>query len=162
MADSGRQLVSTAREYVHINRVYCDRELYRVHLVKTFKELNEELVMRVSKTRGIHRRIEENDADRYITEYKMVRKNPPISRTLARLVVVLHRTREDDHFCLVTPLELDTDAVEFAESLAEAYRRRWGIEISYQKVGEFLPRTSSPMFSVRLFYFRFAVALYNP
>ncbi len=30
----------TAREYVHINRIYCDRELYRVHLVKTVKELD--------------------------------------------------------------------------------------------------------------------------
>jgi IS4 transposase len=70
-------------------------------------------------------------------------------------------TREDDHFCLVTTRELDPDAVEFAEPLAQAYRRRWGIETSYRKVGEFLPKTTSPTFSVRLFYFLFAVALYN-
>ena len=41
------------------------------------------------------------------------------------------------------------------------YRRRWGIETSYRQIGDFLPRTSSPTFSVRLFYFLFAVALYN-
>jgi IS4 transposase len=57
--------------------------------------------------------------------------------------------------------ELDSVGVEFAEPLAEAYRRRWGIETSYRKVTEFLPRTTSPTFSVRLFYFLFAVALYN-
>lgn len=161
LAAAVRQLVSTAQEYVPINRVYCDRQLYRVHLVKTFKELDVELVMRATKTSGIQRRIEEHNENRFITEYEMVRKNPPTGRTSVRLVVVPHRTREDDHFCLVTTRELDTDAVEFAEPLAEAYRRRWGIETSYRKIGEFLPRTSSPTFSVRLFYFLFAVALYN-
>lgn len=50
---------------------------------------------------------------------------------------------------------------DLAHPLAEAYRRPWGIETSYRKVAEFLPRTSSPTFSVRLFYFLFAVALYN-
>ena len=53
------------------------------------------------------------------------------------------------------------NAVEFAEPMAQAYRRRWGIETSYRKVREFLPKTTSPTFSVRLFYFLFAVALYN-
>ena len=50
---------------------------------------------------------------------------------------------------------------DFAQPLAEAYRRRWGIETSNRKVTEFLPKTSSPTYSVRLFYFLFAVALYN-
>jgi IS4 transposase len=45
--------------------------------------------------------------------------------------------------------------------LAEAYRRRWGLETSYRTVGEILSKTTSPTFSVRLFYFLFAVALYN-
>lgn len=161
LAAAIRQLVSTAREYARINRVYCDREFYRVHLVKTFKDLDVELVMRASKTRGIQRRIEERDENRFITDYEMVRKQQPTGRTTVRLVVVPHRTREDDYFCLVTTRELDSDDVEFAEPLAQAYRRRWGIETSYRKVGEFLPRTSSPTFSVRLFYFLFAVALYN-
>lgn len=161
LAAAVRQLVSTAREYVTINHVYCDRELYRVNLVNTFDELGVDLVMRAPLNRGIKRRIKEHDADTFITEYEMKRKNPPTCRVAVRLVVVPHRTREDDHFCLVTTRELDADAVEFAEPLAEAYRRRWGIETSYRKIGEFLPKTTSPTFSVRLFYFLFAVALYN-
>ena len=34
LAAAIRQLVSTAREYVTFNHVYCDREFYRVNLVK--------------------------------------------------------------------------------------------------------------------------------
>jgi hypothetical protein len=161
LAAAIRQLVSTAREYVQINHVYCDREFYRVDLVRLFDELDVDLVMRAPTNRGVKRRIAEHDEDTFITEYEMRRKNPPTCRVSVRLIVVPHRTREDDHFCLVTTRELDTDAVEFAEPLAEAYRRRWGIETSYRKITEFLARTTSPTFTVRLFYFLFAVALYN-
>nr|WP_255291467.1 hypothetical protein [Natrinema sp. CBA1119] len=52
-------------------------------------------------------------------------------------------------------------ADESARAYAAAFRRRWGIETSYRQIGDFLPRTSSPTFSVRLFYFLFAVAMYN-
>jgi IS4 transposase len=117
--------------------------------------------MRVPPNRGIQRRIEEHDTDTFITEYEMRRSNPPTCWVDVRLIVVAHRTREDDHFCLVTTRELDADVVEFAEPMAQAYRRRWGIETSYRKVREFLPKTTSPTFSVRLFYFLFAVAVYN-
>ncbi len=161
LAAAVRQLVSTAREHITISHVYCDRELYRVRLVKLFDELDVDLVMRAPTNRGVQRRIKEHDADTFITEYEMRRSNPPTCRVDVRLVVVPHRTREDDHFCLVTTRELDLIGVEFAEALAEAYRRRWGIETSYRKVGEFLPKTTSPTFSVRLFYFLFAVALHN-
>ena len=161
LAAAIRQLVSTAREYVTLDQVYCDRELYRVRLVETFTELGVDLVMRAPTNRGVQRRIEAHDAETFITEYEMRRPNPPTAQANVRLVVVPHRTREDDHFCLVTTRDRDPDAPELAESIAEAYRRRWGIETSYRKVREFLPKTTSPTFSVRLFYFLFAVALYN-
>jgi IS4 transposase len=158
LADALRQLVSQAREYVEINRVYLDRGFYRVHLALLLEELNVEFVMRAPQTRKVQRFITDHDEDTFVAEYEMARSNPPTGRTTVRLVVTPHRTRENDQFCLVTNREVTRD---LARPLAEAYRRRWGIETSYRKVTEFLPRTSSPTFSVRLFYFLFAVALYN-
>jgi len=158
LADALRQLVSQAREYVELNRVYLDRGFYRIHLALTLKELDVEFVMRASQTRKVQRFIADHDEETFVTDYEMVRSNPPTGRTTVRLVVVPHRSREDDHFCLVTNRDVTRDV---AQPLAEAYRRRWGIETSYRKVTEFLPKTSSPTFSVRLFYFLFAVALYN-
>ena len=114
--------------------------------------------MRAPQTRKIQRFIADQDEDTFVAEYEMARSNPPTGWTTVRLVVVPHRSREDDHLCLVTNREVTRD---LAQPLAEAYRRRWGIETSYRKVTEFLPKTSSPTFSVRLFYFLFAVALYN-
>ncbi|ELY93722.1 transposase [Natrialba taiwanensis] len=162
LADSLRQLVSEVREYVDINRLYLDRGFYRVHLALALEDLDVEFLMRAPQTRKVQQFIDDHDSDTFIAEYEMARSNPPTGRTSVRLVVVPHRTRDDDHFCLVTNRDFDVDTdVEIARPLAEAYRRRWGIETSYRKITEFLPRTSSPTFSVRLFYFLFAVALYN-
>jgi len=158
LAEAICQLVSQARDYVEINRVYLDRGFYRVHLALTLEELDVEFVMRAPQTRKVQRFIADHDEDTFVAGYEMARSNPPTGRTTVRLVVVPHRSREDDQFCLVTNREVTRD---LAQPLAKAYRRRWGIETSYRKVTEFLPKTSSPTFSVRLFYFLFAVALYN-
>jgi IS4 transposase len=73
-------------------------------------------------------------------------------------VFVPHLAWFDDSLCLITNRPRTVDE---AVPLTQVYRRRWGIETSYRKIGEFLPRTTSPVFAVRLFYFLFAVALYN-
>jgi hypothetical protein len=41
------------------------------------------------------------------------------------------------------------------------YKRRWGIETSYRKILEFLPKTTSRSWVVRIFYFTFACLIYN-
>ena len=162
LADALRQLISTVREYVEINRLYLDRGFYRVHLALMLEDLGVEFLMRAPQTNKVQRCIDEHDSDTFVTTYEMARSNPPTGRTTVRLVVVPHRSRGGDHFCLVTNRDLDVGTdVEIARPLAEAYRRRWGIETSYRKITEFLPKTSSPTFSVRLFYFLFAIALYN-
>jgi IS4 transposase len=45
--------------------------------------------------------------------------------------------------------------------LINRYSRRWGIENSYKAIKDFLSWTTSKEFSVRIFYFGFAVLLYN-
>lgn len=41
------------------------------------------------------------------------------------------------------------------------YSRRWGIENSYKTIKDLLAWTTSKEFGVRIFYFGFAVLLYN-
>ncbi|MFP8958927.1 transposase [Natrialbaceae archaeon A-CW3] len=153
-----RDVIETAREIVSITRLYCDRGLYRVELVNALVDLDVEFVMRAPKTPGIKRVLSEHDAERFVTNYELVRKASPTMRVPVTLVVVPHHSRDDDSLCLITNR---TRMIDEAVALAQAYRRRWGIETSYRKIGEFLPRTTSPVFAVRLFYFLFAVAVYN-
>jgi len=49
-----------------------------------------------------------------------------------------------------------------AESFCRRYSRRWQIENEYKSIkNDFLAKTSSKDYRVRLFYFVFAVVLYN-
>jgi len=153
-----RDVIETARQAVSITRIYCDRGLYRVELVDALNDLDVEFVMRAPKTRGIKRVLSEHDEETFVTDYELVRKRLPPMRVPVTLVVVPHQSRDDDSLCLITNRPRTVDE---AVPLAQAYRRRWGIETSYRKIGEFLPRTTSPVFAVRLFYFLFAVTLYN-
>jgi hypothetical protein len=56
--------------------------------------------------------------------------------------------------------ELEFGVADNATYPSEDFQRVLA-RIAFDKVTEFLPKTSSPTFSVRLFYFLFAVALYN-
>ncbi|MFC6976984.1 transposase [Halomicroarcula sp. GCM10025709] len=145
-----REVIETARQAVSITRIYCDRGLYRVELVDELADLGVEFVMRAPKTPGIKRVLAEHDEEKFVTDYELVRKQSPTMRVPVTLVVVPHHSRDDDSLCLITN---QPRTVDEAVPLAQAYRRRWGIETSYRKIGEFLPRTTSPVFAVRLFYF---------
>ena len=97
-------------------------------------------------------------AETVVDEYTMQRKHPPTATVDVTVFAVPHRTTEDEHVWFGTSLDVGPST---AKAYAAAFRRRWGIETSYRQIGDFLPRTSSPTFSVRLFYFLFAVGLYN-
>lgn len=50
---------------------------------------------------------------------------------------------------------------KYTRGVINRYGRRWGIENSYETIKDFLAWTTSKDFGVRLFYFGFAVLLYN-
>jgi len=55
LRESIRRLITTARQFVQLNRVYCDRSFYRVPLVEMLAELDVEFVVRAPKTPGVKR-----------------------------------------------------------------------------------------------------------
>jgi hypothetical protein len=56
---------------------------------------------------------------------------------------------------------LATNIVASPNRILHLYKRRWGIETSYRKIREFLPKTTSRSWIVRIFNFIFACLLYN-
>ena len=97
-------------------------------------------------------------AETVADEYTMQRKCNPTASVDVTVFAVPHRTSEDEHVWFMTSLDVDSST---ARAYAAAFRRHWEIETSYRQLGDVLPRTSSPTFSVQLFYFLFAVSLYN-
>jgi hypothetical protein len=152
-----RSLIVEARRYVSIRHVYLDRGFYQVHVVAELDRLNVGYIVRARPSKGMKDRLSAG-AETVVDAYQMQRKRPPTASVDVTVFAVPHRTSEDEHVWFVTNLDVES---ETARAYAAAFRRRWGIETSYRQIGDFLPRTSSPTFSVRLFYFLFAVSLYN-
>jgi len=152
-----RSLIETAREYVSIRHVYLDRGFYQVHVVAELEELDVDYIVRARPSSGMKDRLSAG-AETVVDEYTMQRKRKPTASVDVTVFAVPHRSNDDESVWFVTSLDVDAST---ANAYAAAFRRRWGIETSYRQIGDFLPRTSSPTFSVRLFYFLFAVSLYN-
>mgnify|MGYP002761002718 FL=1 len=152
-----RSLLETAKQYVSIRHVYLDRGFYQVHVVTELEQQDVDYIVRARPSSGMKDRLSAG-AETVADEYTMQRKRNPTASVDVTVFAVPHRTSEDEHVWFVTSLDVDSST---ANAYAAAFRRRWGIETSYRQLGDFLPRTSSPTFSVRLFYFLFAVSLYN-
>jgi IS4 transposase len=150
-------LFDTAQQYVSIRHVYLDRGFYQVHVVAELERLDIDYIVRARPSSGMKSRLSAG-AETVADEYTMQRKRKPTALVDVTVFAVPHRTSEDEHVWFVTSLDVDSST---AKAYAAAFRRRWGIETSYRQIGDFLPRTSATTFSVRLFYFLFAVSLYN-
>jgi hypothetical protein len=80
-------------------------------------------------------------------------------------LILLPSTADEDKTVAFTTNKSVSDETEterrYAENLIDHYSRRWGIENSYKTIKDFLAWTTSKNFSVRMFYFGFAVLLYD-
>jgi hypothetical protein len=57
---------------------------------------------------------------------------------------------------------IKTLGIRRADLLFRLYGKRWGIETGYRVLEhDFMPKTTSPNYALRFFYFCFGLALYN-
>ena len=80
------------------------------------------------------------------------RFNDGLETDLVRCLVV---DEDEMSYYLATNMKHDAD------KLLDMYRNRWGIETSYRVIEQFMPQTTSKAYVIRLFYFLFAVWMYN-
>lgn len=145
-----------AAKWVDIRRVYLDREFYEVRMLQVLERHDLDYVVRAKDFPSMDG---DEPAIRIEHDYDMGGSRPPYDVvTLNRFCVPHAQNPEEKQSYFVTNLDVDED---WAPRLAGAYRRRWGIETSYRVIKDFLPRSRSTFFVVRVFYFLFAVLLYN-
>jgi len=153
-----RSLIQTARETITIRHAYLDRGFYQVYVVRELKALDVEFIIRANPGQRMRASLSASGGETVVDTYEMRRKRTPAATETVTMFAVPHRHEEGEHIWFVTNTDVTEETVH---AYAHAFRRRWGIETSSRKITEFLPKTSSPTFSVRLFYFSLAVTLYN-
>lgn len=151
-----RSLLGSVTPWLDIRRVFLDRGFYEVRVIQALEAFDLDYIVRARQFPSLAA----GPVDTTVEEgYVMGGSRPPYDTvTLTRFAIPHADAPETKQTYFVTNLAV-TEAT--ATSVAASYRRRWGIETSYRVIGDFLARSTSKSFAVRLFYFWFAVALYD-
>jgi hypothetical protein len=163
-----RDLYWAAREYVSIRRVYADRAFFSADVLLSLQETGSEYIIPARKNSRIKSEIRRMTHDVKVNQEWVIHgdteggpTNTPVETTLA---LVPSTKKEDTTVAFATNMDIDDEiSLDRRETkgLMGWYSRRWGIENSYKTIKDFLAWTTSKEFPVRLFYFGFAVLLYN-
>jgi putative transposase len=147
-----KELILYAKKWIKIGTVYVDRGFFSASIMNLFEELGVKYLMPAVKNVRIKEIMKEAKAPS-IVSYIMgdVRYSP----ATFKLVTI---EDEKGKVCFATNLNVNRSN---AFSLAERYKRRWGIETSYRVTNQFRPKTTSKNYIVRVFYYMFSSALYN-
>jgi hypothetical protein len=164
-----RELLERGREHVSIKTVYADSEFCAVDVIYALEGANCQYVIPSPKNKRVKREIDRMERDvKVLDEYGMYGRIADGGDTRHRAetnLILLPSTADEDNTVAFTTKKNVGDETSYDRQLAKGvvnrYSRRWGIENSYKTIKDFLAWTTSKDFSVRLFYFGFAVLLYD-
>jgi hypothetical protein len=153
-----RRLVQRAKDHVPIETVLCDREFDSMRVFQTLSNLNVNYLIPkriTSSERGVIERMDEDDQEIAVesTSVHVEAGSHPMR------FLYVPSTSGERTTVFATNLRVGPDE---AETFCRRYSRRWQIENEYKSIkDDSLAKTSSKDYRVRLFYFVFAVLLYN-
>ncbi|GAA0266831.1 transposase [Halobacterium noricense] len=163
-----REIYWAAAEHVSIQTVYADAEFYSAEVIQTLEESSSNYLIRVPANKRVKRQIARANHDVWVEEDVGI-YGPTVGGSTRERVETTHvgvpkNQNPDETVVFATNQDVD-DEIELdrreTENLINRYRRRWGIETNYRALEEFLPKTTSKDYSVRLFHFGFGVLMFN-
>ena len=153
-----RRLVRRAKEHVSIETILCDREFDSMRVFQTLSNLDVNYLIPKRITSSEREAIKRMDEDNQEVAVESASVHAETGSHPLRFLYV-PSTSGDGTTVFATNLRVGPDD---AETFCRRYSRRWQIENEYKSIkGDFLAKTSSKDYRVRLFYFVFAVLLYN-
>ena len=160
------QLLDIASEHVSIGTVYADAAFDSIGVMHTIEEAGFSYLIRKSSDERVDRFVDDMDHDVAVKQTHEMQKTIRGEKVTVTptLVGVPSDRKEDATVTFVTNLAV-SDATKKARGrtrrVMRRYARRWGIENSYKSIKDFLTWTTSRNTAVRVFYFGFAVILYD-
>jgi len=153
-----RSLITQAKEHVPVETVLCDREFDSKRVYQTLENLDVNYL--------IPKRVHQDEKE-VIAQMEADEKEVAVETAAVYVEMGSHpmrflyvpSTKGEGTAVFATNIRVGPDE---AEAFCRRYSRRWQIENEYKSIkGDFLAKTSSKDYRVRLFYFVFAVVLYN-
>src|SRR6056297_1891053 len=161
-----KQLLEIASEHVSIGTVYADAAFDGIGVIHAVEDAGFSYLIRKSSDDRVDRFVDNMDHDVAVKQnHEMEKRVAGDTMTVTpTLVGVPSNRKEDATVTFVTNLSV-SDATKKTRGrtrrVMRRYARRWGIENSYKSIKDFLTWTTSRNTAVRVFYFGFAVILYD-
>jgi hypothetical protein len=150
------ELLEHAMKYLHIKYVLLDRGFFSTEVIKVLENLKLKYIMPVPKNDRIKEIIKDNsNKKRYFLKYSMGPKKNKITFNL----MVKYSEKDKEYHPFATNFEIKNE--NDIDCIAELYRKRWGIETGYRVKKDFLAKTTTQRYNIRMFYFMVSVILYN-
>lgn len=147
------KLVKRAKSKIRIRHCYLDRGFDNSNVINVLKKNNIKFIMPKVRTATVKAWFDKSEdcKSRVIKDFKIGEE------ATVNLVLV------DDENGIKRAFATNINIPEqLAHYLFKLYSSRWGIETSYRQTDhDFLARTTSTNYYLRLFYFLFSICLYN-
>ena len=151
--DLVEKLVKRAKSKIRIRHCFLDRGFDSANVINVLKENKVKFIMPKIRNEIVKTWFDKSEdcKSRVIKDFKIGNK------ATTNLVLV------DDEKGIKRAFSTNVDIPEqLTQYMFRFYKFRWGIETSYRQIDhDFLARTTSRNFHLRLFYFLFSVCLYN-
>lgn len=153
-----RRLVTRAKEHVPVETVLCDRKFDSKRVYQTLSNLGVNYLIPKQINSTEREAIETMEADGQAVAVESASVHVE-SGSHSMQFLYVPSTSGEGTVVFATNLRVGP---EEAESFCRCYSRRWQIENEYKSIKkDFLAKTCSKDYRVWLFYFVFAVLLYN-
>lgn len=150
-----RSLLRFAKQRINIGCIVADKAFYNAPMIRTLKEFNQWFLIPCTKYANVKKILE-------VTPAPMVLNDLSINEELYNMIIVKDKDKNNKEVTYAFATNKRFNNVEDAVAFAKTYTKRWGIETAYRKKkDDFLPKTTSKNYIVRLFYFLFSAFLYN-
>ncbi len=149
-------LLQHAMKYVHAKYVLLDRGFFSIDVIRTLEILKIKYIMPAIKNNKIKQVLKNNsNKTSYFLKYTMWsgKKNATFN------LMVKYDEKDKEYYAFATSFGIVYK--DDIKSIAEMYRKRWGIETGYRVKKDFLAITTTECYIVRMLYFMVSVILYN-
>jgi len=137
---------------IRIRYITLDGGFFTIDVIRFLEESCMNYILHMPSTHKTKRmKLWEGRKFRYTTTDHKRKKSKQISFD----VVVAYDEKKKYKYLLVTNMGYDADV------LLKLFNKRWSIETNYRMSNQFLIKTTSKQYVVRLFYYLFACSIYN-
>ena len=175
-----KRLIKKAEQFIQIKYIEADRGFFTKEVIHFFMQRNYKFLMPAVKNDRIKEKIRAFHAGKIAPsfQYQFKKKNSEKENETFTVFITKAETKKKKsqkprkktkkrqtlfelYHVFATNKKLRKQSTEALQKVADQYRARWGIETGFKMVNFFRIKTTSTNFVIRVFFYLFAVVIYN-